>query len=735
MRHVLTSGQALLVPRLLPGQGEDTAERRHWDRELAPHSVLIVPLAVRGRSLGLLTLTRFRPESPPYDDTDRDLAQNLADHAALAVENARLYAEATEAREAVRRADEARRHFLETSPHPRYVVDMQTLKIVEVNGAALAMYGYSREEFLRLGLDDLRHPDDQQRLRGMLAAAGPEHVGGIAKHRRKDGSVIYVEGGSQQSPFEGRPARFVLLSDQTQRVQAERERDESEQRLRRTLDDMKEGYTIMGRDLRYLYVNRAGAEQTHLTREELIGHTPAELYPGFDGSPIDRALRLALETGEPQRVENQFAHADGEIGYFDLRIAPVPEGLVVLSIDQTERRRAESRRDSLEEQLRQSQKMEAVGRLAGGIAHDFNNVLSVILGYAEDLIRQSPPGELREDLEAIHLAGSRAAELTRQLLMFSRQQVLEPKVLDLNTILSDMDRMLSRALGEDIELVFLPGNALGRVRADRSSIEQVILNLIVNARDAMPGGGRVTIETANIVADESFVRQHLDSKPGAYVLLSVTDTGVGMDQATRSRIFEPFFSTKPLGQGTGLGLSTVFGIVQRSGGGIWVYSEPGRGTVFKVYLPRVDAELDTGESIPPPAELTGTETILLVEDEESVRNVARRILERRGYSVLAPESPAEAVGLCREHPGTIDLLLTDVVMPGLNGAELALRLAAIRPELKVLYMSGYTDGTIASHQVFEQGTSFVQKPFSSDVLSRVVRDVLDSERGRPSLPG
>lgn len=725
LRHVFETGRPLLVPRLAD-HPETNATRQRWEKELGLHSVLIVPLTIQGRSIGLITLSRFRAESPPFDEGDVELAQNLAVHAALSIENARLFAEATEARDALKRADEARRRFIEESPHPRYVVDAETYQILQVNRAALELYGYTREEFLRLHLDDLRHPDDQQRLQGMLQDAGEGHMATVAKHRRKDGSIIYIEGASQLSTFEGRPARFGLLADQTKRVLAERARDEIEQRLQRTLDALKEGYTIMGRDLRYLYVNRAGAEQTHLTREQLIGHTPSELYPEFDGTPIDQALRRALATGEPQHVENEFQHSDGEIGFFDLRIEPVPEGLVVLSIDQTERRRAEKRRDSLEEQLQQAQKMEAVGRLAGGIAHDFNNVLSVILGYTEDLLQDVPPGDLRQDLEEIHAAGSRAATLTRQLLMFSRQQVLEPKVLDLGGLIVDMERMLERALGEGIQLKYLPGRNLGHVRADRNSIEQVIMNLVVNARDAMPHGGQVTIETANIVADEDFVRQHLDSKPGPYVLLSVTDTGIGMDAATRARIFEPFFSTKPRDQGTGLGLSTVFGIVQRSGGGIWVYSEPGRGSSFKLYLPRVDAALDDGRSSVPAAQAQGDETILLVEDEHAIRNVARRILERRGYTVLTPESVEDAVSLGRHHDGPIHLLLTDVVMPGVNGVELAARLSAVRPGLKVLYMSGYTDGTIASQHLLEQGTSFVQKPFSADVLARMVRGTLDT---------
>ncbi len=725
LRQVFESGQPLLVPRLAD-RPETNPARRRWESELGLHSVLVVPLTAQGRSIGLLTLSRFRPQSPAFDETDVELAQNLADHAALAIDNARLFAEVTEARDALKRADEARRRFIDDSPHPRYVVDAETFQILQVNRAALELYGYTREEFLQLHLDDLRHPDDVQRLQGMLQEAGEGHMATLAKHRRKDGSIIYIEGASQLSTFAGRPARFGLLTDQTKRVLAERARDELEQRLQRTLDDLKEGYTIFDRDLRYLYANRAGAEHAHLSREQLLGRTPSELYPDFDGSPIDLALRRALDTGEPQQVETEFRHRDGELAFFDLRIQRVPEGLVVLSIDQTERKRAEQRRDSLEEQLRQAQKMEAVGRLAGGIAHDFNNVLSVILGYTEDLLRDSPPAELRQDLEEIHTAGSRAATLTRQLLMFSRQQVLEAKVLDLNAVLVDMERMLERALGERIKVSYLPGKNLGLVRADRNSIEQVIMNLVVNARDAMPNGGRLTIETANVVADEAFVRQHLDSKPGPYVLLSVTDTGTGMDAATRARIFEPFFSTKPREQGTGLGLSTVFGIVQRSGGGIWVYSEPGRGSSFKVYLPRVDAVRDERRSSMPPAEARGTETILLVEDEQAIRNVARRILERRGYTVLSPESVADALALGEQHAARIDLLLTDVVMPGLHGVELAARLTALRPELKVLYMSGYTDGTIDSQQLMGAGTAFVQKPFSADLLARMVRGTLDA---------
>jgi two-component system cell cycle sensor histidine kinase/response regulator CckA len=328
-------------------------------------------------------------------------------------------------------------------------------------------------------------------------------------------------------------------------------------------------------------------------------------------------------------------------------------------------------------------------------------------------------------VQEIHKASTRAADLTRQLLMFSRQQVLEPKVLDLNEVVVSLDRILARALGEGAELSLLLDPLLGRIRADRGNIEQVCMNLVVNARDAMPRGGKLTIETSNVELDEAFVREHLGTEPGPYVLMAVSDTGIGMDRATRARAFEPFFTTKAPGKGTGLGLSTVFGIVQQSGGGIWVYSEPGQGTTFKLYLPRVDAKLDSSQPSAVPAALLGTETVLLVEDEEQVRAVARRILERNGYHVLAPASPDEALRLAGEYPNPIALLVTDVVMPRISGAELSARVRQLRPQLKVLYVSGYTDGGIGARGMLEDGASFLQKPFTTDSLARKVRSVLD----------
>lgn len=377
-----------------------------------------------------------------------------------------------------------------------------------------------------------------------------------------------------------------------------------------------------------------------------------------------------------------------------------------------------------EEQLRQAQKLEAVGRLAAGIAHDFNNLLSVVLSYSEELLRDLPEGsQSRQDVAEVKRAGERAADLTRQLLVFSRQQVLAPKILDLNAVLTSLGRLLARVVGEDVHVVMRLCPDPGQVKVDPSQIEQVVLNLVVNARDAMPHGGTLTIATSNVDLDEGYASGHFDVTPGRYVMFSVSDTGAGMDQATQARIFEPFFTTKPQGQGTGLGLSTVFGIVKQSRGSIWVYSEPGHGTEFKVYLPRVDAPAERAPIIS--AAPRGTETVLLVEDEPHVRAVACRVLERAGYAVLVAADPLDALRIAGE-AGPIDLLLTDVVMPHMNGRELAERIRAVRPGLRVLFTSGYTDDAILRHGVLDEGVPFLQKPITPSALARRVRETLDS---------
>jgi PAS domain S-box-containing protein len=458
---------------------------------------------------------------------------------------------------------------------------------------------------------------------------------------------------------------------------------------------------LAGKHLGALY---ADAQQWFQLADYLLSATP------FNGLIVEWKRKDG--TGTVVRVSGR-AVSDGKKGRtFEL-----------FAEDVTERR-------ALEQQLRQSQKMEAVGRLAGGIAHDFNNLLMVISGYSEFLLdRLGPDPALRGPAQEIASAAVRATSLTRQLLAFSRKQMLAPKILDLNSVVTENLKMLNRMIGEDIELVMVPAAELGTVRADAGQIEQVIMNLAVNARDAMPAGGKLTIETSNVSLDEDYARFHAPLRPGNYVMLAISDTGAGMDSETQSHIFEPFFTTKGP-KGTGLGLSTVYGIVKQSGGYIWVYSEAGKGTTFKVYLPRVADTVETPAQVAVPAESAaaepGTETVLLVEDEANLRYLARQFLEKQGYRVVEAADGAAAMQIAVAHEGVIHLLLTDVIMPGMNGRELAQRISEIRPNVKVLYMSGYTENVIGSNGTLDAGVRLLQKPFSLRDLKSKVREVLDS---------
>jgi len=395
----------------------------------------------------------------------------------------------------------------------------------------------------------------------------------------------------------------------------------------------------------------------------------------------------------------------------------------------TEARRAYDELSQTQSQLIQAQKMQAVGQLAGGIAHDFNNLMTVITGRAQLLLRQLRPGDpLRRDVDAISATAQRATDLTRQLLAFSRKQVLEPKVLNLNQVVADLAPMLRRLIGDHVELVTALDPDLGQTKADPRQLEQVLMNLALNARDALPDGGRITLETANVVLDADYAREHVGSRPGPHVMLAVSDTGRGMDAETLARIFEPFFTTKGPGKGTGLGLATVYGIVKQSGGNIWVYSEVGRGTTFKIYLPRVFEAPDVQPPAPAPTGMPrGQETILLVEDDETVRHLARDILTAQGYNVLEATHGGEALLLAGRCQGPIHLLLTDVVMPHMSGRALADRLATTHPETKVLYMSGYTENAVVHHGVLDGETVYIQKPFTVEGLARKVREVLDAD--------
>ena len=458
--------------------------------------------------------------------------------------------------------------------------------------------------------------------------------------------------------------------------------------------------------------------------------------PGFGGL---EALRISRQVdpdvpfllvsgtvGEEVAVEAMRSGARDYVMKGNLaRLAPAIERELTEAASRRERRR-------LEDELRQAQKMEAIGRLAGGVAHDFNNLLTAINGYADLVLeRMSPLDPAYEEIREIRRAGERATALTRQLLAFGRRQVLEPQVLDLRDLVTGLEPMLRRLIGENIDLVFVTSDQPALVRADPGQLQQVVMNLAINARDAMPSGGSLAIEVQPIDFDEPFTDRHLGVDAGRFAMLAVTDTGIGMDETTQSHVFEPFFTTKPAGKGTGLGLSTVWGIVRQSGGQVWFYSEQGVGTAFKVYFPLVEGDAPAAfQPAPSRRSIGGTETILVVEDEQSVRGVVVRVLERLGYTPLVAPDAAAAIPIAAAFHGAIDLLLTDVVMPGMGGPELARQLQAVRPGLPVLFVSGYTDDAIVQHGVLEPGVEFLQKPFTPDALARRVREVLDGSRDR-----
>src|SRR5438309_890380 len=528
-----------------------------------------------------------------------------------------------------------------------------------------------------------------------------------------------------------------LRRARAEQARAEEARRQGEERFRALIEHGADAGALVAADGTPVFAS-------HSLAGTITSRTPAfETITGWRreewvGQPFERLvhpedLPLALELlGRGVRGElrpaSQFrvrtAKGDYRVGEFsatpqlhDGRLV----GILGIGRDVTER-------VQLEQQLRQAQKMEAVGRLAGGIAHDFNNILTAITGYADLLLEDlGATDPRRQDADEIHKAADRAAGLTRQLLAFSRQQVLQPTVLEVNTLVSDLEKMLRRLLGEDVALSTRLAPTTGRVKADPGQLEQVIMNLAVNARDAMPNGGKLTLETANVDLDGAYAADHYPARAGPFVMLAVSDTGIGMSQETQVHMFEPFFTTKEKGKGTGLGLATVYGIIKQSGGFIWVYSEVGHGTTFKLYLPRVE-ELAERAAAPAPARTRparGTETVLVVEDEAPVRNVARQVLERHGYTVLEAPSAEAALDIATRYSGTIHLLLTDVVMPGLNGRELASRLVDLRPDARVIFMSGYTDDAVTRHGVLEPGSAYVQKPFTPDAIARRVREVLD----------
>ena len=554
----------------------------------------------------------------------------------------------------------------------------------------------------------------------------------------KDGTWRFLESTSSVvKNAEGQPEKLIIVNrDISDRRRASEALRLSEASFRSVIENAPYGIYRANAAGQFLRVNPALQKMLgYETQEELfranlatdvysdpVEHKKAnESFAGAKGFDVEVEWKRKDDTPLKARcsgrlIQGEESESHGE-AYFE-----------VFAEDVTEKR-------VLEQQLRMAVKMEAVGRLSGGIAHDFNNLLGVIIGYGQVLKRRLKSGEdLFEYAEEIEKAGQRAASLTRQLLAFSRQQVLAPAILNLNALTSDMAKMIHRLIGEDVELVMKLDPAIGSVKADQGQIEQVVMNLAVNARDAMPEGGKLALETAMVTLDQADTRHHPGSKAGRYVMFSVSDTGMGMSAETQAHIFEPFFTTKEVGKGTGLGLATVYGIVKQSHGYIWVDSEVGRGSSFKVYLPLIEEAVAAPESAAPPSEsFRGTETVLVVEDADALRKLTVTLIRQYGYQVLSAANGAEALDLVQQVDQNIDLLLTDVIMPGIGGHALAQRLSALRPGLKILYMSGHTDSSIGQHGVLEAGISLLHKPFTEEELVRKIREVLDA-RNRSALP-
>ena len=608
--------------------------------------------------------------------------------------------------------------------------------VLELHGHAVesATAGYAGLERLTAtpvdaAIVDIRLPDISglDLLRAIRASSPDTEVIFITGHGSVATAVEAVNGAAFSyltKPFE-MPQLVAALEKALEKRRLGRALRDSEARYRALVEGSIQGLSIH-RGFAIEFANASLAAMFgYAGPPELIGRDLRVLVAPHEIPRVEGYAAACQEGGPaPSRYEFQGVRRDGTLIWVEalMSITSWWDGpaLLVTFVDVTERKR-------LEDHLRQSQKMEAIGRLAGGVAHDFNNLLTVISGRAQiELLRPELSGPSRRNIDLIAEAASRASTLTKQLLAFSRKQVLQPRVLDVDIVVARMEPLLRRLIGEDIDLVTATEPVLGRVRADPGQLEQIVLNLAVNARDAMPQGGRLTIETANVELDEAYARQQADVHSGPYVLLAVSDTGVGMDAETQAHLFEPFFTTKGVGEGTGLGLATVYGIVKQSGGHITAYSEVGRGTTIKIYLPRVDAASEVRGAEPEPVVLRrGSETVLLVEDDEAVRELTREVLEMQGYTVLAVADAGEAPGVLERSSRPIHLLVTDVVMPRLSGRELTERLRSLRPGLRVLYISGYADTAVVHHGVLDPGTPFLQKPFTPDALLRSVRKVLD----------
>jgi PAS domain S-box-containing protein len=627
---------------------------------------------------------------------------------------------------ALRESEDRYRNLFNAITDPLFVYDSESLMILAVNEAAVSHYGYSRDEFSTMSITALSGADHgASEIDQALYRTAPGASRRAGRHQTRDGNVIEVELSAHKLDFAGRAAYVVQVRDVTQIRRVEAEVSQKRRLLQAVVEGTSDAVFVKDLEGKYLLFNDSAARAVGMSVEEVLGRDDTALFSPEDARTVMENDRAVVESNEVHIVEEHLLSGGVQRVFHALK-APYRDedgtviGVVGVSRDITEHRK-------LEEQLRQSQKMEAIGRLAGGVAHDFNNLLTIISGHAELL--QSTFGASETDIEsldAIGEASARAAALTRQLLGFSRKTMLQPKVLDVNIVIEETSKMLRRLIGEDIHYTTVLAPRLNLVKVDPGQLNQMIMNLVVNARDAMPKGGSLTIETRNVELSGDYADTHLDCKAGPHVMLAITDTGCGMSRDLAARIFEPFFTTKEVGKGTGLGLAMVFGIVQQSDGCIHVYSEPGRGSTFRIYLPAVDAELEEDTSFDARTDLSGSETILLVEDDEGVRGLARRCLENFGYVVVSAADGREALAIAQSTQAPLHLVLTDVVMPTMGGPELAEHLRDQFPRVKVLFTSGYTDDAVVRHGLLSANVAFIQKPYSPKELLAKVRRVLDA---------
>lgn len=675
---------------------------------------------------GLLVLLNSIPLDPQLAQALKPICDKLAE-CCLACERGSSTGDA-EAERALHASEEKFREYIDSSPDGVFLADSQG-RYIDVNPAASTLTGYTREELLSMSIPDLLPSESLETARAHFSAVQAEGRATVeGKFLHKDGSPRWwiVDAVKLDD------TRLLgFCKDTTDRMRAEAALQESEERFRAIFETAQDSIFIKNLNLEYMLINPAMERLFGTNAEELVGRTDGELFGEEAAKHIEEVDRRVL--GGEVVMEEDTKPVDDVPRTFHVVKVPMRDdagnivGLCGIARDITERRVAEEERARLEEQVHQAQKMDSIGLLAGGVAHDLNNLLSPILGYGEILLEDAgDDSDQRESLEEIVKAGRRARDLVRQLLAFSRKQTLEFKHIDLNLLLTRFEKLLRHTIREDVTIDLALDELPLYIRGDIGHLEQVVMNLAINAQDAMPSGGKLDIASSRMELEQPLDGEHGPGDPGAYALLTIRDTGCGIDAASREHLFEPFYTTKSKDQGTGLGLATVYGIVKQHGGHITVDSEPEHGTVFRIYLPMMDDPPTRPERTgKPSAELAGTETIVLVEDNEQVRDLTLTILKRKGYTVLCAAGATQALTLLERHKGALDMLLTDVIMPEMDGRQLYERVSGLYPEIKVLYMSGYTNDVIANRGIGDTGVQFIQKPFSPVALTQKVREVLD----------